>query len=78
MDQTVWKYTPPFDDVIGGPGNRILLKGTMDAGWFGEVKASDFITGDELAKLIGLTAGTSQYSDEPWLCLLYTSDAADE
>lgn len=67
MDQTVWKYTPPYDDVIGGPGNRKLLKGTMDAGWFGEVKASDFITGDELARLIGLTAGTSQYSNEPWL-----------
>lgn len=71
MDQTVWKYTPPYDDKIGGPGNRILLKGTMDAGWFGEVPTSEFITGDELARLIGLTAGTSQYSDEPWLKFAY-------
>ena len=74
MDQTVWKYTPPFDDVIGGPGNRKLLKGTMEAGWFGEVPASDFITGDELARLIGLNAGTSQYSDEPWLKFGYEGE----
>lgn len=74
MDQTLWKYTPPYDDVIGGPGNRKLLKGTMEAGWFGEVKASEFITGDELAKLIGLTAGISQYSNEPWLKFAYKND----
>lgn len=74
MGQTVWKYTPPFDDVIGGPGNRKLLKGTMKAGWFGEVKASELITGDELARLIGLTAGTSQYSNEPWLKFAYKGD----
>ena len=74
MDETAWKYTPPYDDVIGGPGSRKLLKGTMDAGWFGEVKASNFITGDDLAKLIGLAAGTSQYSNEPWLKFAYEND----
>lgn len=74
MDQTVWKYTPPYDGVISGPGNKKLLKGTMEAGWFGEVKASDFITGDELARLIGLTAGTSQYSNEPWLKFAYKGE----
>lgn len=74
MDKTVWKYTPPYDDVIGGPGNKDLLKGTMDAGWFGEVKASEFITGDGLAKLIGLTAGTGQCSNEPWLKFAYEND----
>lgn len=67
MGQTVWKYTPPYDDIIGGPGNRILLKGTMEAGWFGEVKASDFITGDELARKVGLNAGVSQNSNISWL-----------
>lgn len=35
--------------------------------WLGEVSASDFITGDSLASLIGLTAGVSQYSDAGWL-----------
>lgn len=74
MEQTVWKYTPPYDDLIGGPGNRILLKGTMEAGWFGEVKASELFTGDKLAALIGLTDGTSQYSNESWLKFAYEGD----
>lgn len=74
MDQTVWKYTPPYDDVIGGPGNRKLLKGTMEAGWFGEVPASDFITGDELARMIGLTAGVSQNSTNPWFKFGYRNN----
>ena len=68
---TVTTKIAPFDDKIGAPGNRKLLKGTMEQGWFGEVPASDFITGDELAKLIGLTAGTSQYSNEQWLKFAY-------
>lgn len=68
-DKVLWEF--PQDDKIGAPGNRTLLAGTMDAGWFGEVPASDLITGDELAKTIGLTAGTSQYSDEPWLKFAY-------
>ena len=71
---TVTTKIAPFDDKIGAPGNRKLLKGTMEQGWFGEVPASDFITGDELAKLIGLTAGSSQYSNEPWLKFAYEND----
>lgn len=67
----MWKYTPPYDDVIGGPGNRVLLKGNMQAGFFGEVPASEFITGDELSKMVGMTAGIGQYSDEPWLKFAY-------
>lgn len=35
--------------------------------FLGEVLASEFITGDALAAKIGLTAGVSQYSNEPWL-----------
>lgn len=71
MDKTVWSSN---DDVIGAPGNRKLLAGTMQAGWFGEVSANDFITGDALAKLVGITAGVSQYSDEPWLKFAYKGD----
>lgn len=71
-DKVLWEF--PQDDKIGAPGNRTLLAGNMDAGWFGEVPASDFITGDELARTIGLTAGTSQYSDEPWLKFAYEND----
>jgi len=44
-----------------------LSFGTMDAGFFGIVPASDFITGDALASAIGVTQGTSQFSDTPWL-----------
>ena len=35
--------------------------------WYGEVSANELITGDALASLIGLTAGTSQHSDAGWL-----------
>lgn len=61
----------PYDDKIGSPGNRKLLKGNMQQGWFGEVSASSFITGDELARKVGISAGTSQYSNEGWLKFAY-------
>ncbi|MDU3456587.1 MAG: hypothetical protein E7F47_01630 [Peptoniphilus harei] len=60
-----------YDDLIGSPGSKKLLKGTMEQGWFGEVSASDFITGNELARVVGITAGSSQYSNEPWLKFAY-------
>lgn len=53
------------------PGPTKLIGGNLQAGFYGEVPASDFITGDELARRIGLTAGVSQYSDEPWLKFSY-------
>ena len=68
---TVKTKIPPFDDKIGSPGNRKLLKGTMQQGWFGEVSASDFISGDELARKVGITAGTSQNSNCGWLKFAY-------
>lgn len=71
-NEILWEF--PQDDKIGAPGNRTLLAGNMDAGWFGEVPSSDFITGDELAKVVGLTAGVSQYSDEPWLKFAYKKE----
>lgn len=54
-----------------GPGPSKLIGGNLQAGFYGEVKASEFITGDELARIIGLTAGTSQNSNEPWLKFSY-------
>ena len=50
-----------------GPGPSTLIAGDMTAGFFGEVPTSELITGDDLATAIGLTAGTSQFSNEPWL-----------
>ena len=66
--------------VVGGgivwqgntvPGPTTLRGGNLQAGFYGECPTSEFITGDELAKMIGLTAGTSQYSNEPWLKFSY-------
>lgn len=53
------------------PGPSSLIGGNLQAGFYGEVPTSDFITGDELARRIGLTAGTSQFSSEPWLKFSY-------
>lgn len=55
--------------LMGGgstPGDS-LLAGTLTKGWYGEVSASNFITGDQLATAIGLTAGASQNSTAGWL-----------
>lgn len=65
------KILAKIDDRSGSPGRKILLKGTMQQGWFGEVSASDFISGDELARKVGITAGTSQNSNGGWLKFAY-------
>lgn len=53
------------------PGPSKLIGGNLQAGFYGEVPASDFIIGDELARRIGLTAGVSQFSDDAWLKFSY-------
>ena len=50
-----------------GPGSQELIAGDMTAGFFGEVPTTELITGNDLATQIGLTAGTAQFSNEPWL-----------
>lgn len=60
-----------FKDTSNAPGPKRLIGGSSTAGFFGEVPSGDFITGDELARRIGLTAGVSQYSNEPWLKFVY-------
>ena len=52
----------------------ILSFGTMDAGFFGIIPASDFITGDQLASDVGITQGTSQFSDTNWLKFAFNGD----
>ena len=54
-------------DYSNAPGNKYLLDGDRQAGWFGLVQASDLITGDALATQLGITAGASQNSDTPWI-----------
>lgn len=65
------KISIQVDDKVQSPGNWQLLKGTMKQGWFGEVSSSNFISGDELARKVGITAGTSQNSDCGWLKFAY-------
>lgn len=55
---------PDYSDV---PGSEIVIAGTSDYGFFGEVTATELISGDDLATLLGLTAGISQNSDAGWL-----------
>jgi len=56
---------PILPTDLAGP--QTLAFGDTDGGYFGEVAAVDFISGDTLASEIGLTAGTAQESDAGWL-----------
>lgn len=53
------------------PGPTKLIGGNSQAGFYGEVPTRNFITGDELAAKIGLTAGVSQFSNDAWLKFSY-------
>lgn len=60
-----------YDDTTAAPGRKSLRAGNELAGFFGTVSSSQFISGDELARKIGLTAGSSINSDTPWLKFIY-------
>lgn len=59
--------TPPTPDFSIVHGSNTIVAGDSSYGFYGEVSGEDFISGDELANVIGLTAGTSQNSDAGWL-----------
>lgn len=59
------------DDLTGSPGPKNLISGTMQEGFFGEVPASELITGDDLASQVGISQGTSQHSTAGWLKFAY-------
>lgn len=54
------------------PGPQTLSGGDITGGYFGEVSAANFITGNDLCEMLGLTAGVAQNSDAGWL--KYASD----
>lgn len=60
-----------YDDLTGSPGPKDLIAGTMQEGFFGEVPASELITGDALASECGISQGTSQHSTAGWLKFAY-------
>lgn len=49
------------------PGPQTLSGGDITGGYFGEVSAANFISGEELCDLLGLTAGVTQNSEAGWL-----------
>lgn len=55
------------DDKSGSPGNKNLIAGDMQEGFFGEVSSSELITGDALASQVGISQGNSQHSTAGWL-----------
>ncbi|MDY0235056.1 MAG: hypothetical protein RBR71_03470 [Gudongella sp.] len=57
----------PVPDHSELPGAKTLVAGNIMGGYFGEVAAVDFISGDALCAAIGLTAGTLQNSTAGWL-----------
>jgi hypothetical protein len=63
-----------YDDDSGSPGNNMLIAGTMEEGFFGEVPASELITGDALASECGISQGTSQHSTAGWLKFAYKGE----
>jgi hypothetical protein len=58
---------PGPDDYWGTPGPGYLVAGDMSEGYFGFVSVSQLISGTSLAQAIGLSSGTSQFSDAGWL-----------
>lgn len=62
------------DDNSGSPGSNMLIAGTMQEGFFGEVAASELITGDALASQVGISQGTSQNSTAGWLKFAYKGE----
>jgi hypothetical protein len=56
-----------YDDDSGSPGNNMLIAGDMTAGYFGTVLASELWTGTQLSAAVGISQGTIQFDDTPWL-----------
>lgn len=53
------------------PGPTDIAIGDDQLGWYGETTTTDLITGDALAALINLTAGSGRASTSPWLKFAY-------
>ena len=59
--QAVWVDYAEYmgaDDTTDAPGPKILIAGTMQAGFFGEVSAEQLISGNDLALMVGISEGT--------------------
>lgn len=61
--ETQQAYDPPYT----GPGPQELVAGNLETGFYGEVGPEEFISYGDLSTLVGLSAGTLQNQDQPWL-----------
>jgi len=57
----------PAKDFSAMPGAQTPIAGDANYGYFGEVAANDFITGEALCAALGITAGTLINSTAGWL-----------
>lgn len=73
MKETDTHYASPssagrnFTTAASSPGPSTLIAGDMNAGFFGEVPASEIFTASEIASACGISQGTAQFENEPWL-----------
>lgn len=70
--------TRPQEDFSGSPGNKYIIRGDKASGFYGFVQPSEFgkigegetatdFDGVNLALAVGLTNGSSQFKDTPWI-----------
>lgn len=57
----------PVKDTTGSPGNQFTVAGDLQQGFFGTVSASELFTGTQLSSAVGISQGTIQFDDTPWL-----------
>jgi len=57
----------PAPDFSSVHGSNTIVAGDSNYGFYGEVTSAGLISGNDLATLIGLSAGTAQNSDAGWL-----------
>ena len=69
----------PPSDFTKAPGGKVLLKGNSEAGFYGFLQPEEFgliennpsgsqeFDGDNLALALGISQGTSQFSDTAWM-----------
>ena len=65
---------PNPDDATDSPGPKMLIGGTMAAGYFGTVPSSEFISGEALAAEVGVSQGTAQHSNVDWFKFAYEGE----
>ena len=70
-----WGYNPTAFDHGPGP-TEMNYDPETDTGYYGLVNSEDFISGDDVATGIGLSAGNSQHSDTPWMKFYVGENAA--